>query len=284
MANEFEFKLPNGDSVRTGNIKPETRPITGFAQYPKEDLYDFDEVMRILTNADRQRSQQIGFCRKVTNQGQRSSCNAYAAGRALEKARGFTGQDAVELGHEFIYAYINGGKDQGSHLNAGMRHITTDGCCPRNMIPYQAYKMGDVGIEAKRVAKNFRAFECYELPKDPTTFWQAAITALCRREPIVVAVHVGRQYMSSGKVAGFDRGPGNHAVHADDVAFTQTKPTSWEHLLVDVANSWGNGWGLGGRSYHQLKHFIEPLKWHAMYAIRSAVTNPDEKSPTLRAA
>ena len=279
--NEFEFALPNGSLVRTGNIKPETRPVSVFRNYPEEDLYTFEQCMKILTNPKRKRAREIDFCKRITNQGQRSSCNAYAAGRALEKARGFTGQEPIELGYEHIYAGINGGRDQGSHLEAGMRWITEHGCCTRDMIPYQAYLKRDVSIEASRIGRNFRAFECYALPKSPSLFWRALITALCRREPVVVAVHVGRNYMRSDKVAGFDSGPGNHAVHADDVAFKTTSPRTFDDLIIDVAGSWDRSWGYQGRGYHQLQHFVQPLQYHVMYAIRSAVQNPNEISPTL---
>ena len=279
MSEEFEFSLGN-KVLRTGLQTPETRPLTSFAQYPEKDLYDVDDCVRILTDPNRKRKRD--WFQWILNQGGRSSCNAYAAVGAMRKARVANGHPDVEFAPEFVYAHINGGRDQGSMLDDGMNFISEHGCCTRGMVPYESYR-DTGGIEAKRIAKGYRAL-CYALPQDSIeNLWRAAITAVCRNQPIVLAVHVGNSFMNSGEFAGVNRGGGNHAIHADDAVITTDSPRSFMDFRLDHAGSWGKSWGDKGRSYLSPDHLREPMQYHAMYAVYGVIESPHDDSPIVAA-
>ena len=113
------------------------------------------------------------------------------------------------------------------------------------------------------------------------------VTAVCRNEPIVFALHVGNKYMYTENkpysVAGFDRGAGNHAVAADDAIMPKGGFSNITDVAIDQFGSWGTSHGDQGRVLIQPRHIEEPSKYHCFYAVRSAVTGPDDKCPTLRA-
>ncbi len=276
MNNQFEFRLPNGSVVRTGNQQPERIP-TSFAEYPETDLLTLDEIREILNDPQRPQARDLFGSKWILNQGKRSSCNAYAVAGCLSRVRFRMGLGRVEFGPEFLYALINQGQDRGSMLDDGMLAITEHGICPRQMIPYEAYQTKDVSVEARRVAKNYRAFECYQFPTQSLAkFWQAMISAVCRNELIVLAVHVGDRFLKSGEFAGVDRGPGNHAVGADDA---RIEGGDIFDIKLDMFNSWGLSFGEKGRTFIGVEHMEEPMKYHAMYAMRSATLDPEAENP-----
>ena len=47
MSDQFEFQLPDGSLVRTGNIAPDTLPLS-FSEYPEADLLPLDQIIEIL--------------------------------------------------------------------------------------------------------------------------------------------------------------------------------------------------------------------------------------------
>lgn len=272
--------LPDGTEVFLGNNVPDKMPLS-FAEYPESDLLTFEGAMKLITNPKRKRARDV--FKFMLNQGSRSSCNAYAATGALRKRRVRDGHKDVELAPEFLYAHINGGRDQGSMLDDGMVGLKEIGVCPRDMVPYQAYLMRDISIEAKRRAKSFRAAACYQIPgTDFNHYWQACISALARGDLLVFAVHVGNSYLKLDRdgCAGVDRGPGNHAVHADDV-IVHGNPKTFLDLIFDQAGSWGEKVHDKGRAGIRPEHCREPSRVHATYAIRSTREDDDADNPTV---
>ena len=193
MANEFEFELANGQKVFTGMRQPETRPLM-FAE-SKSDPYSISEALEIVSNQGRKPARER--YNWILNQGRRSSCNAYAAIAAMMRARIRSGHDHVDLAPEYLYALINGGQDRGSLLSDGMRELCNSGAPPRDMVPYESYKMSDMSIEAKRIAKNYRALECEQmLTGSAESHWAMMVSEVLRGHSLVTAVHVGNRFMS----------------------------------------------------------------------------------------
>jgi hypothetical protein len=283
MANEFEFKLPNGVTVRTGNIAPEVKPLGNFQEYPKADLMSDDDIRAILSNPKRKRSRYYYNEKWILNQGQRSSCNAYACGGALMRLRHRKGLKFARFAPEFLYMHINDAQDRGSMLDDGMVAGTNLGMCLEGTVPYQSYRKSDLSMEqlrfATQQAKHFRYLEAYELPTGTIEeLWRAAISAVLRREQLVLALHVGTRYMNSPTgnwaQAGFDRGKGNHAVGADDAIASK----DWRSIMdirIDQYGSWGTSHGQKGRVLIGPHHLQEPSNYHVMYAIRSVITNKE---------
>ena len=116
MSDQFEFQLPDGSLVRTGNVTPDTLPLS-FSEYPEADLLPLDQIIEILGDPNRRPARKIFKDDWILNQGRRSSCNAYAVAGALARIRHRMGMERVDFGPEFLYALINGGKDGGSMLD-----------------------------------------------------------------------------------------------------------------------------------------------------------------------
>ena len=190
MANEFEFELANGQKVFTGMRQPETRSLM-FAE-SKADPFSITEALEILNNQGRKPARERYDW--ILNQGRRSSCNVrHAAIAALMRARVRCGHDSVELAPEYLYALINGGQDRGSLLFDGMRELCNSGAPPRDMVPYESYQLSDMSIEAKRIAKNYRALECEQMPTSSVeTHWAMMVSEVLRGHSLVTAVHVGK--------------------------------------------------------------------------------------------
>lgn len=274
----FEFRLPDGSVVHTGNRRP-PRLTTSFARYPDEDLLTLDQIQQILGEPERIRARDQFGSGWILDQGRRSSCNAYAVAGSLARIRHRMGLSRVNFGPEFLYALINDGKDRGSMLDDGMLAVTKHGVCPREMIPWEAYRIEDVSLEARRVAMNYRALECYQFPTGSLEeFWHAVVSAVCRNELVVLAVHVGNRFLQSGEAAGLDRGPGNHAVAADDA---KIEGNSLFDIRLDMFNSWGTSFGRQGRSWISAEHLRDPMRYHAMYAIRSASLDATAPNPIV---
>lgn len=294
MATDFEFQLPNGDTVKTGNIAPDVKPLGSFQQYPDADLLNDDQIRMILQDPGRKRARDIYGADWLLNQGGANSCNLYACAGALARARDRKGLGRVEFSPEWGYMNINGGRDQGSHLDKGMLWMTERGLPLKGMVPYESFSiqrhMSNMEDQRRAAmsAADHRYFEAYVLPANEgiEKLWRAMVSALLRNEQIVIAVHVGQQYMYTPNkpwtVAGFDPGRGNHAVACDDVI----APKGWSQvtdLLPDQYGSWSVNHGENGRCLLLPRHVEEPSKYHCYYAVRSATSSKSDKCPSLRA-
>jgi len=181
---------------------------------------------------------------------------------------------------------INQGEDQGSHLEAGLEAGTDIGMCLKGTVPYESFDLRKLQQEsmetvryATQEAKHYRYVEAYALPcNNLQTLWRAAITAVLRREQLVVAVHVDSNYMQSSTgtwaEAGFDSGPGNHAVGADDAIAAD----GWNDIMdirIDQYGSWTPSHGERGRVLLNPRHLDQPSNYHTHYAIRSITTEKE---------
>lgn len=283
MANQFEFKLPNGQLVYTGNQEPETMPLS-FKEYPETSIRSIDDIAEIVKN-DKRATSREKMRNYIRNQGRRSSCNAYMAAWML--CRVIFNQTGIwhDLAPEFLYMLINGGKDNGSMLDDGMVKVTDEGICQRTYIPYEAYQQRTIGMEQWRMAtqnaKNYRAYECYQMPTSSMEkCYLAMLSCIAGRGCVGTAVHVGNNYMRSGITAGVDRGVGNHAVPGDDIVLKTPRPKSIEDFDIVSPQSWGKDFADKGFTDLNYRHFQQTYKVHAFYGMRSAVATADQVSET----
>jgi hypothetical protein len=207
----------------------------------------------------------------IRNQGSHGSCNGFAGALALSRARRRVGMSRVILSGAYLYSRINGGRDQGSHLSAGMRTLAETGCATEATVKWdEIYPSKYNQRTANAEAEGHRAFECYRLI-ELDDVW----TALSLGFDCVVAVHVGRSFSSLDRhgFAGVDRGSGNHAVSCDGLIWANGE------LAATAYNSWGTGWGDRGRMLLRADHFEQTIAVHDFYAIRSAT---DADPPLLK--
>lgn len=209
----------------------------------------------------------------IKNQGQYGSCNGFAGAAALTRARIRRGLKRVDLSGAYLYSLINGGRDNGSHLSAGMKTLAETGCATEATVPWnKIYPSKYDRSKANREAAKYKAFECYRVDNE-AELW----TALALGWDVVVAVHVGRRFSTLDRngVAGVDSGQGNHAVICDGLVWAGGE------ICGDGVNSWGTGWGDKGRMLLRWAHFRQTIGIHSFYAIRST-TDGDDRPPAVR--
>ena len=227
------------------------------------------EIIDLAMDSDRVRMREF-FPYSVwgKNQGGRGACNGFAAASCLERERVKCGLDGVHLSGEFIYAHINGGRDQGSMLDDGMDHLLKVGTCRADLVPHEEYLLNRISQAAKEDAKRFKAFECYHLSTEIELATALALGWTC-----VVAVHVGGGYQQLDQygIRGASAGPGNHAVCIQDVVVVNNE------FCFDEVGSWANGFAYLTWQRH-LKYTVGN---HYFYACRAVVDDPQATNPLV---
>lgn len=242
-------------------------PITsapGFRIWTKQEIQEF------INTKPMKRRQQFAGPNWIINQGGLGSCNGAAAVGSLRRNMTLSGRNDVPLlSWEFLYAQINGGRDNGSLLIDGMDELTNGtGVCPLNLQKHpinKHWKANQYDAEDYEAAMDYRAEQCFAIDNE----FELA-TFVLSGGSAVVAVHVGRDFANLDRhgIAGSDDGPGNHAVVVDDVEIIDGE------LSFDEPNSWGLDFGDDGRAYLTWKrHFRQTVGKHRFYAIVAA-SNP----------
>lgn len=280
MTNKFEFEIPGGGKVFTGNKLPETMPLS-FVSFPQPSIRSLDEIAELVRDSKRLDVRQE-WAKEVNwfNQGNKSSCNAYMIAWIIcILIWRFTG-GKTRLSPEWVYSIINGGRDGGSMLDDGMIEAFEGGMPAYAAAFYQRYKQGQFSMEEKRWAKqsaeDHKFAECYKAPTDTfENMMLALFTCLAEGGCIGMAVHVGNNYMRSGKVAGFDKGAGNHAIAGCSLHLKTDRPRSIEDVEIVSPQSWGNKFADKGFTRITTKHCFEPGRYHAFYCVRAVTATID---------
>ena len=284
MAEEnFEFKVDNA-VFRTGMKTPTTFPLS-FVEYPAADLYDLNDMMKILSNPKRKSMGELYPHRY--SQGQVSSCNSFAACTALSVAWNQKNGKHVDFEPCSHYHRICGGRDEGSLLDEGMRELVKGGACLKGSWTEFDWSARSMNMEKKRHAEqeamDHRALDVYQFGRDPDTVWKAMLSAICRRDPSVFAIHCDDNFFRTGADGMIKpaRGPGNHAVLAIDA---KQFGTGLRDIKLLMLNSHGKRWAMNGCGWVGFDSIAQTASVHAFYAIRSVRLHPEDKIRTLLAA
>lgn len=210
----------------------------------------------------------------IMDQKSHGSCNGFAAAGALSRSRVRRGLEKVLLSGAYAYSLMNGGRDQGSTLEDGMRVVQERGIATLQTVPWDAiypsrYNRAIADAEAAR----FKAFECYQVNTELELF-----SAVAAGFDVVVAVHVGGSFqrLNSDGIAGVDRGAGNHSVGGDGYAEIKGR------LVLDMFNSWNTSFGDQGRCYLTWDgHLAQTVQYHRFYAYRSTTDDPQGNNPPV---
>lgn len=201
------------------------------------------------------------------NQNGWGKCAASAATYALAKARHLRGQKQVELSDDYLYSLVNDGRDRGSTLSENMEAITSRGIATRATVAEgEIYRSRYDRSKADKEALRFRAHECFVTPSE-----QEIVTALTCQIPVVIAIHVGRNWRrfdSDGVLIG-DRGVGNHSEHLDDVRYNRSKG----RFEFRKHSSHGVSYGDGGFCWITMDH-LQVHSSHQKYAVPAAIDDP----------
>lgn len=210
----------------------------------------------------------------IKNQFNFGACNGWAMAMALARARVLRGLKRVDLSGAYAYSRMNGGRDNGSILEDGMKNMQIYGVAPYDMVRYdQIYRNQYDTAAADAAAARFKGFECFAAGTKEGWY-----SGLAMGYVGVCAVHVGNDFMrmSGEKIAGVDNGPGNHAVHAEGL--------SWRGQVVeDGVNSWGLTYGDRGRMGLVWAHHAQTFGYHMHYLIKAGIDDPQgEEPPVIR--
>lgn len=261
------IRLPSGLIVGTGLVAQPAR-TTGFPLLAdRVPLLTDDQIRDVIHDSQRvamrERFPQATWSR---NQGQRGSCNGYAGARALSRARVLRGLEPVHLSGEYLYAAINGGRDQGSTLEDAFRWLQEHGVCREELVPHEEYRFAWISEEAKRDAANFKGLELYAVDTARELHSAIALGFQC-----VIAVHVDDDFTrvdAQGRVPP-SHGVGNHAVMATDLYEIDGR------FEIEFDFDWGRGVGHDGLGCVAWEsHLRQTVQNHYFYAIRSTSDGP----------
>lgn len=265
MSDIEEIKDKSGQLRRLGSLVLPAGFVSALP--PFEDnpetmpLWDNADIKRAISDPNRRKPELIfDAATWIKNQRSHGSCNGYAAAGAFTRARYLSGvKDDWFASGAWIYSLINGGRDQGSMLDDGLRVGRDVGYCSETLVDWDMIYPGQQPLaQAKADAKKHKSLKAYR-----ATTMQGFRTGLAAGYVGVVAIHAGNKYSQfRNGIAGVDNGSGNHAVCVCDLRLKN----GTEVYLQE--GSWGTeGWGDGGRGFLVADHFRQTWNAHQFYLI-----------------
>jgi len=252
----------DGQVRRLGSLAPPEGFVSSFKVWESErPIWDDAEIRRVITHPDRTPRRVLFSDRWMQNQFSHGSCNGYAASGQLSRARFARGiTDMLMLSGAFVYSLINGGRDQGSALEDGLKVIQSHGAPAESLVPWDKIYPKQQPANARAEALKHRGFDCYAAQT-----MQGFRTGLAAGFFGIIAVHAGGNFqrLNQAGIAGVDSGGGNHAIGCDDLVFRNGTE------LFDGANSWGLNYGDRGRAYLHKDSFAQTFRRHTFYLIAS---------------
>jgi hypothetical protein len=287
---EFErFQLLDGTPVATGLLMPEEQDI---AQALKAPMYDQNlilspkDIEKSLKD-DRYKSFRRLRAKLIVNQSTIGKCCPSSVIGAVHNRRMLDGMSETIMADSHLYMNINGGRDNGSQLVHAMDRMMVKGVSPVNLMvngkeakfPLMTFNRRQVNPAllkaADEAALTYQVFEPFRVPNTNYELFRDVIaSAIARDQQIIVAVHVGRLFMSLRK--GYMQqspGYGNHAVLVHSGKWVGGD----ELVHPDIQNSWGpssnpllgptggEGWGERGFALSTMERLYQCAKTHVYW-------------------
>lgn len=208
---------------------------------------------------------------RIRNQGRTSECVGCASATATEVAWADRGFQPVLLSAGFIYAQINGGRDQGAIVADAARELATTGACLESEAPQGVIYKQQIPQSAYATAQKYRLAQSHVCD----TF-DAIGTALTLGFPCVGGFLVGQNFTRPNSqlvVPLPDRILGGHAL-----ALLGLKRLASGQWVVLFVNSWGSTFGRAGFAYMDENFFnYSAAKYGRMdaYALEATVDSSD---------
>jgi hypothetical protein len=202
----------------------------------------------------------------VHDQGEVGQCNAEACTAAAEMARAAQGLPYVALSPADLYARVNGGVDRGSRLPDAMREMTAGGvgtAATSGRLWSPGVRLADDAERAR-----YRALERWLCPTVGHL-----VSATLSGFPCVTGLLWHDNYHPDAQGWLPERGvgePGGHAIMAYRPRMRSRRGKA--QLGLACLQSWGPGWGLGGRCVVPLSAYSEQVG--GWWALRQMTTEP----------
>lgn len=254
-------------------LNPDTEPVTARSLSQFLEIPSRSEMVRRVEASDWSFGVDLFDESWTKNQNGWGKCASSAATYAVEKARFMRGQRKLELSDDYLYSLVNDGRDQGSTLGENMRAITSRGIATRSTVGHgDIYRRKYDTRKADAEALRFRAHEAFVTPGE-----QEVCAALLARVPVVIAIHVGRNWRNfdrDGVLIG-DHGMGNHSEHLDDIRYNREKG----RFEFRKHSSHGKSYGDGGFCWIHYGHLSSVHSSHTKYAVPMAIDDPQGNFP-----
>jgi hypothetical protein len=266
--------LPDGTQTRLGCLVPAEFPTHHPKFSDRHAMFTMDQIRQRLANMPTGLGRRLVFNGQkwIRNQRTFGSCNGFSTALALSRARVFRGletpEDAVILSGADAYSQMNGGRDNGSHLAAGLKVCAEGGIAPESLVPWNHVYDHQISAAAKAERVKYKGFE----PEAVDTEEELA-NGLLLGFPAVVAVHVAGSFdrLDGRGVSMGPNGPGNHSVGIDDLRLAPDGT-----IEFDMFNSWDTTWGDSGRCRLTWnRHFRETVRYHRFWILRSTIDGGD---------
>jgi C1A family cysteine protease len=210
-------------------------------------------------------------CSLVANQGDMSSCVAFAVIGAMEYLENVQNKSEVSLSPQFVYyneRMLEGtvASDSGSYVEDGIRVLTTYGACELSLWPYNELDLYIRPTDAAYAdAAKRKALKYSVVVQDQTS----VMTSLAQGYPVVFGFLVYSSFESQEVAASgivpmplsTDTMLGGHCVLI--VGYDLNRQ------MFLIRNSWGPNWGINGYCWMPLAYVLNPSLSHGMYAIES---------------
>lgn len=267
---------PDGEKRKLGLLDDDLNVARTFKVF--SDVYPVlseSEIRDRLSSQERKSAREIFGPSWIKDQDGIGACQGYASASCIERCRFMSGQEHVKLSGDFAYSLVNGGRDMGSTLSAGLRAAAEVGYAPFDTpgLRRWEYRKNRMPREAFELAARFKGLEGYRV-NSPLEL----ASALAQNFFAVVAVHAGRGYGSMDRrgISQGGNGRGNHAVCIDDVIYDTQAST----FKFDQPNSWATRWGDQGRVFLTWdRHLRTTNQYHAFYVFPSAINDPEGENP-----
>jgi len=205
------------------------------------------------------------FKAPVTDQKSTNSCVGQSTATCFKRSWQMAGQEYLDFSPYWVYALINGGRDNGAQIEDAVTAVQKYGVATADEIPRGVLFPNQLPKSAFDRAKNRRALDVHLLQS-----FEDLCTALSLGFCCVSGIPVSQRWMTpdaDGVCPLVDTVVGYHALEHHGLVFSP-KRQEW---LVLTQNSYGNSWGINGCCKLRKQHFTGRM--HA-FAIRAVYDDP----------
>ncbi len=170
----------------------------------------------------------------LVNQQQSNGCVGFSAACAEMKVHYAASGDFKIFSGAFIYAQVNGNRDNGAVITDAMTALLEKGVCEKSEFDLPNIYQRNIGSSVTQSALKYRS--TFDMTVGD---WLEVMTAIQMDQVVQLPIQVGPNFENWDQygACGFSNGSGNHSVHADGAILLPNKV--W---ALTKMNSWGL-WG-----------------------------------------